>query len=190
MSQTAKEFYRTYQADDKLSALSAELLHEVMKYDPVHVLDFGCGSGKHLSPLQGAGICTIGIDISPMNCYKAIHKYDLPCIICSDETYLRNLCNVDVVMTCSVMDHIEAPYDIIEEFKRIANKAVILAETDSTGIGEHYFSHLYNAYGFKPTSFQWVGEDGAVYSIWIWEKVAETVSVGNGSMTFTNPHRP
>lgn len=191
MSQTAKEYYRTYQADDKLSDLSRELLSEVMKYDPVHVLDFGCGTGKHLCPLNGAGIATIGIDISPMNCYKAIHKYDLPCIICSDETYLRNLCNIDVVFTCSVLDHIEAPYDIIEEFKRIANKAVILAETDSTGVGDHYFSHLYNAYGFRPLTFQYVGEDGAVYGLWVWEK-GDTISVSSSSMTFTNdaiPHR-
>ncbi len=173
---TPKEYYRSYAADDKLSDLSRELLQQVMKYDPVHVLDFGCGTGKHLSPLNGAGIATIGIDISPMNCYKAIHKYDLPCVICSDETYLRNLCNVDVVFTCSVLDHIQYPEPIIDELKRIANKAVILAETDN-GVGEHYFSHLYNGYGFKPLKFQYVGEDNAVYGIWVWEKGDEVPKI-------------
>ena len=144
---TSKEFYRLYQADDSFSELSKELLKEVLKYDPVHCLDFGSGSGKHLAPLHQAGICTIGIDISPMNVYKAIHKYDLPCVICSDETYLRNICNVDVVFTCSVMDHIEDINEIIDEFKRIANKAVIMAETNDK-IGQYYFPHNYQHYGF------------------------------------------
>jgi 2-polyprenyl-3-methyl-5-hydroxy-6-metoxy-1,4-benzoquinol methylase len=182
MSQTTKEYYSTYRADDKLSELNLELIREVLKFDPVHVLELGCGTGKNLAPLNAAGICTIGIDISPMNIYKAIHKYDLPCVICSDETYLRNLCNVDVVFTVSVLDHIENVYDIIEEFKRIANKAVILAETQMN-VGDHYFSHLYNSYGFTPTSFQYVGEDGATYGIWIWTK---EISVSNNSISLTN----
>jgi ubiquinone/menaquinone biosynthesis C-methylase UbiE len=179
---TPKEYYKSYQADDFLSELSRELIAEIMKYDPVHVLEFGCGTGKHLSVLNSVGICTIGIDISPMNIYKAIHKYDLPFVACGDESYLRNLCNCDVVITCSVLDHIESVYDIIEEFKRIANKAVILAETDSL-TGNHYFSHLYNSYGFTKTNFQYIGEDGGTYGIWIWTK---QILVSNNSISLTN----
>ncbi len=167
---TPKEYYKSYQADDKLSNLSRELLNEIMYYEPVHVLDFGCGTGKHLSPLNAAEICTIGIDISPMNVYKAIHKYDLPCVICSDETYLRNLCNVDVVFTCSLLDHIEDITAIIEEFKRIANKAVILAETNSIHVN-HYFQHDYEELGFEKTAFGWIGDDQATYHIWKWNKI-------------------
>jgi ubiquinone/menaquinone biosynthesis C-methylase UbiE len=166
---TPKEYYKTYQADDKPSELSWRLINEVKKYDPVHVLEFGCGTGKHLAAFKTINICTIGIDISPMNVYKAIHKYDLPCVICSDETYLRNLCNVDVVFTCSVLDHIENIDSIIDELKRIANKAVIVAETDSI-YGNHYFIHNYYEYGFDATDFEWKGEDGGFYHIWKWEK--------------------
>ncbi len=167
---TTKEYYKTYQADDKLSDLSRELLSEVMKYDPIHVLDFGCGTGKHLSPLNGAGVCTIGIDVSPMNCMKAIHKYDLPCIICGDETYLRNLANVDVVFTCSVLDHIENVEPVINQLKRISNKAVILAETSDFHVN-HYFRHDFKKWDFRKGSFSYVGEDQATYYVWVWNKV-------------------
>jgi ubiquinone/menaquinone biosynthesis C-methylase UbiE len=166
----SKDYYKTYRADDTLSELSWTLLSEVMKFDPVHVLDYGCGSGKHLYMFHRNNICTIGVDISPMNCAKAIHKYDLPCIINSDETYLRHLCNVDCVFTCSVLDHIEDIDAIIAEFKRIANKSVILAETNDR-INEHYYPHVYEAYGFRKLDYSWLSDgDGANYSIWIWEK--------------------
>lgn len=170
---TPKQYYSTYQADDKLSDLSRELLQQVLACDPTHVLDFGCGTGKHLAPLAAVDICTIGVDISPMNVYKAIHKYDLPCIICSDETYLRNICNVDVVMTCSVLDHVEDIDTIIDEFKRIANKAVILAETNDVPLvgGQYYYPHDYEAMGFIKLPFEWQSpEDAALYNLYKWEK--------------------
>ncbi len=182
---TPKEYYKTYRADDKLSDLSRELLSEVMKYDPIHVLDFGCGTGKHLSPLNGAGVCTIGIDVSPMNCMKAIHKYDLPCIICGDETYLRNLANVDVVFTCSVLDHIENVEQVINQLKRISNKAVILAETSDYHVN-HYFRHDYKKFGFMKGTFSWVGEDGATYHVWVWNKIYPSSAK---AQTIFIPHR-
>src|SRR5689334_24583791 len=113
-----KEFYKRYRADDSFSELSKELLKEVLKYDPVHVLDFGCGTGKHLAPLHEAGICTLGIDVSRENILKGMYKYELPFVVAGDETYLRNLCNIDVVMTCSCLDHIQDVKKIIDEFKR------------------------------------------------------------------------
>ena len=164
-----KDFYRNYKADDTYSLLSAKLFREILAYEPIHVLEFGCGTGKHLDPMNRDGIVTIGIDISPFNIAKAIHKYDLPCVICSDETYLRNLCNVDVVFTCSVLDHIEDVAGIIDEFKRISNKAVILAETKSEGL-DFYYAHDYESLGFEAIEFEWAGNDKCVYKIWIWEK--------------------
>jgi SAM-dependent methyltransferase len=166
----SKVYYSTYRADDRLSSLSWKLVSEVCKFEPVHVLDYGCGTGKHLDVFRGANICTIGIDISPANCAKAIHKYDLPCIINSDETYLRHLVNVDVCFTCSVLDHIPDPTGIIDELKRICNKAVVIAETQDK-VNEHYYPHDYDAIGFTKLDYSWLSPaDGATYHIWIWEK--------------------
>lgn len=120
--------------------------------------------------LNNTKIATIGIDISMINIIRANAKYELPCLVCSDETYLRNLVNIDVVFTCSVLDHIENIKDIIVEFKRICNKAVILAETQDI-IGSYYYNHDYNSFGFEKLPFDWRSDgDGALYSIWKWKK--------------------
>lgn len=167
---TAKNYYRTYISDDSRSPLSENLIQEIVKCNPVHALDFGMGSGKHIDTLNKLGICTLGIDISMMNVIRAHTKYDLPFVACGDETYLRNLCNVDVVFTCSVLDHIENVEGIISEFKRIANKSVILTETNDE-IGEFYYYHDYEKYGFKLLDFKWISDgDLATYYIWKWTK--------------------
>lgn len=169
----SKDFYRTYQADDTYSELSRVVVAGILSHTPAHVLEFGCGTGKHLSRLHEAGVCTIGVDISPMNVYKAIHKYDLPCVICGDETYLRHFCNVDVVFTCSVLDHLPEVVGVVEEFKRIANKAVLLAETQEVLPGsKYYYCHDYAAMGFiLVDGFTWKSpDDGATYKIWKWIK--------------------
>jgi len=164
-----KTFYRTYQADDKLSVLSVELINQVMKFYPVHCLDFGAGTGKHSNLLRASGVSMISMDISFLNCVTAKGKYELPCIMCADETFLRNLSNIDCVFTCSVLDHVEKVADIINEFKRMANKAVILAETNDVP-GEFYYPHAYEDYGFEKIDFEYTGDDGAKYYIWVWKK--------------------
>lgn len=171
----AKEFYKSYLADDNIGFISEYLLVKIKEENPNHVLEFGCGSGKNLDRLNKELIPTIGIDISLMNVMKAKLKYDLPCVICSDETYLRNMCNVDTVFTVSVLDHIEEIDEIILEFKRIANKSVFLAETNDL-VFDHYFKHDYESFGFeKIPDFEWKGEDGASYYIWKWVKENETI---------------
>lgn len=131
------------------------------------------GSGKHLAVLDNTRIATIGIDISMMNVIRAKAKHELPCVVCSDETYLRNLVNIDVVYTCSVLDHIEYIDDIIVEFKRICNRAVLLAETNDV-VGNYYYPHNYESFGFTKIHFDWKSDgDGATYSIWKWSKVNE-----------------
>jgi SAM-dependent methyltransferase len=169
----SKDFYRTYQADDSWSELSHTLIAGIQSLSPAHVLEFGCGTGKHLSRLHQIGICTLGVDISPMNVYKAIHKYDLPCVVCGDETYLRHFCNVDVCFTVSVLDHIEQADGIVLELQRIANKAVFLAETVDVPKGsEYYYPHRYENMGFEKLDFSWKSpSDGARYNIWRWNKV-------------------
>lgn len=168
-----KEFYKTYWADEELSELSAKLINEITSIKPVHALEFGSGTGKHLDILESFNITCAGIDISAINSVTAITKKKHYCTIYGDETYLRNLCNFDVVFTCSVLDHIEDISRIVGEFKRIANKCVLVAETNDVP-GPHYFPHNYEEYGFKKLDFIWKSRgdqgDGASYFIWVWIK--------------------
>jgi ubiquinone/menaquinone biosynthesis C-methylase UbiE len=189
---TPKQTYSLYIADDTLSPLSYALIEEIRKENPLIVLDYGAGSGKHCNILQKAGIETICVDISMMNIVRAHAKYELPNLICSDERILKVIKDVDVLFTCSCMDHIEKIDMIIDEFKRIA-RVVILAETQDTP-GEFYFNHDYESYGFKKVResievtckdsagseylngeiYSWTSEppegDGATYHIWKWVK--------------------
>ena len=169
---TPKEAYSKYIADDSLSGLSEMLISEIMNYNPLVVLDFGAGSGKHSNCLQEVGIETIAIDVSMMNVVRAYSKYDLPTVVCSDERVLKFIKDVDLTFTCSVLDHIEDIGIIIDEFKRIS-KTVILAETQDTP-GEFYYSHDYESYGFKKINYNYKSYppegDGATYEIWIWER--------------------
>lgn len=167
---TPKEYYKNYQADDKVGMIGDWLLVKISLDNPIHILEFGCGTGKHLTQLHKRGISTLGIDISPMNVITAMTRHNLPFVVCSDETYLRNICNIDVVFTVSVLDHIENIDGIIGEFKRIANKCIYLAETNDSHIGEHYFKHDYESYGFEKMDFEWIGQDGGQYFVWRWEK--------------------
>lgn len=168
---SSNEFYSTYIADDNISELSERLVEEIINFKPVHVLEFGCGSGKNLRLLQDKGICATGIDISFMNIIRAHARNEIKNIVYGNETHLRHLCNFDVVFTCSVLDHIEQAAPVIQELKRIANKAVILAETVDV-VGPYYYYHNYSQHGFKAIDFTWKSRaadgDGASYKIWIW----------------------
>ena len=165
-----KEFYSNYQADDTFSELSSQLVKEVLKFSPNHVFEMGCGTGKNLKPFNERNIPTIGLDISMINIINAKVKNELPCVICADESYLRNLVNFDVVFTVSVLDHIEDIEGIIQEFKRMANKAVIIAETNDVA-DDFYYPHDYESYGFVKSDYKWRSNaDGANYFIWILDK--------------------
>lgn len=168
---TPKEYYRGYQADDSLSPLSEALITQIMACGPRHVLDFGSGSGKHLNLLNKRGIDCHGIDLSPVNVAISIFKHSLPSIAIGNDSHLRHYCNYDVVMTCSVLDHIEHIDTIIDEFKRIANVAVFLAETNDAP-AMYYYPHIYEDYGFEKLPFSWKSPgDGAFYQIYKWEKL-------------------
>lgn len=168
-----KEFYRTYLADNTTGPLNDHLATLILSEDPNHVFEFGCGTGKNLRMVNAPRIGLSGMDVSLINItYATVYSPGIMFAI-GDESYLRNLCNFDVVFTCSVLDHIERVDGIISEFKRICNKVVYLAETVESP-GPHYFPHDYESFGFKKVGFTWVSEkphgDGATYYIWQWRK--------------------
>lgn len=165
-----KEYYAAYIADRTISRLSSQLLIEIMEYNPSSAFEFGHGSGKHLSELHKMDVVTFGIDISRDNVCTSMFAYNLPFVGVGTEAHLRHLVNMDVVFTCSVLDHIESVSGIIGEFKRICNKAVVLAEPQHHEPELFYWSHDYELFGFKKTNFSWIGEDGVTYFIWIWIK--------------------
>jgi SAM-dependent methyltransferase len=180
-----KEFYRTYQADDGLATLNKKLVDEILRHNPNHVFEFGTGTGKNLKLLQRveasyakSGTAVVGLDISLINTITATVKNELPCIIHGDENYLRHLCNFDVVFTCSVLDHIEDVIGIIQELKRIANVAVIIAECTEPDKKNYYYKHDFESFGFERIndSEYYSEADGHTYHIYKWMKPSELPS--------------
>ena len=166
---TAKQYYQSYIADTIIADLNLYLTGLIMAENPVHVFEFGCGSGKNLWLLDKGTISTCGMDISVMNVLNALLKFNQKFVICGDETYLRNIVNFDIVFTCSVLDHIPVIDGIIQELKRIANKKVFLAEANGER-EDYYYSHDYSFFGFSKLEKEFISEDGFTYYIWEWEK--------------------
>lgn len=179
---SAKEYYRSYQAGDDLSELNKMLVDEILKEQPNHVFEFGCGVGKNLRlirKMQGAyarsNVHVSGLDISLVNVIHSIVKNGTEHIALGDENYLRHYCNYDVVITCSVLDHIPEIDGIIQELKRIANKSVIIAECIDDDPTNYYYPHDYFSYGFeliKESKF-YSEADGHQYYIFKWTKQNE-----------------
>lgn len=161
-----KRFYQDYLADNGISPLSEELLLLIKQYRPDSVLEFGCGTGKHLKALPNVRF-KLGVDISIHNLLHGHIKNEQNYLILGDEDILPRLQQFDIVFTCSVLDHIPEVDQIIEEMKRIAQKAVFLCETLDTP-AEFYYPHEYEKFGFEKTGFSWKSEngDGATYYIW------------------------
>jgi 2-polyprenyl-3-methyl-5-hydroxy-6-metoxy-1,4-benzoquinol methylase len=178
-----KEFYRSYIADDSIVELNRKLAHEVMKEAPNHVFEFGCGTGKNLKFIQSlsmqyAKLADVsGIDISLVNVLNATVKNGLPHVSLGDENYLRHYCNYDVVITCSVLDHIENINGIVQELQRIANKCVILAECTESDPANYYYSHDFESFGFKVVegTEYFSTSDSHSYRIYKWIKQNEVV---------------
>jgi 2-polyprenyl-3-methyl-5-hydroxy-6-metoxy-1,4-benzoquinol methylase len=166
MYSDAKSYYSSYVANDRISPLNTQIVHDVLSYNPKSVFEFGCGVGRILELLKNKVESHYGIDISKKAVAIATKK-NLN-IEWGDETKLGTIKKHDVVFTCSVLDHIEDIEDIVNELKRIANIAIVIAETN-TVVGKFYYPHDYESLGFIKTDYVFVSnkaEKEATYYIW------------------------
>lgn len=163
----SKDYYSKYLADGEIYDDNEKLTDEILSYHPKTVLEFGAGVGKNLLLLKqkNRSLRILGIDISKLNVKTAL----VNCIKLGDESLLKSYKNLDVVFTCSVLDHIEHIDDIIKTFKEIA-KVIILMETNSYDVN-FYYKHDYESYGFKKVDYQYksIHGDGAIYEMWKYE---------------------
>lgn len=162
----AKSYYRSYIANSTISPLNEQLIRDVLAYHPKSVFEFGCGVGKNLELLKGNVEEHLGIDISAKAVDIATSK-NLN-VICDDEARLETIKNHDIVFTCSVLDHIKDIDNIVNELKRIAGIAIVIAETN-TKVGRFYYPHDYESLGFVKTDYSYVStqaKEKAIYYIW------------------------
>ncbi|AIF82789.1 Methyltransferase domain [Candidatus Nitrososphaera evergladensis SR1] len=166
-----KAFYKKYVADGNVYPLNHELVNTIMSFEPSSVFEFGCGVGKNLVLLRDKGVKSIfGIDISEAAIKKAKEKGINA--LRADERHLSKVQPCDVAFTCSVLDHVENIDKIMEQLKRIAQKAVVLMETNDTP-AKFYYPHDYESYGFVKTGYAYQSRlpegDGALYNLYVFK---------------------
>lgn len=174
MQTTPKEYYKRYIADDNLSELNKNLVEEVLKFKPLSVFEFGCGTGKNLKFIQmlNREIFVSGLDVSYMNTIHSMVKNGLDHVSLGDEQDLRHMTNFEVCFTVSVLDHIEDIRAIVYELKRMASKAVVIAECTEHQPENFYWAHRYQDFGFKKIKgSEMVSDgDGKEYAIYVFSK--------------------
>lgn len=166
----AKSYYRSYIANNIVSPLNEKLIQDILSYNPKSVLEFGCGVGKNLELLKGKVDEHLGIDISA-KAVEIARKKNLN-VMNTDEVSLKTIRNYDIVFTCSVLDHVEDIGNIVNELKRIANLAIVIAETN-TKVGRFYYPHDYESLGFVKTDYIYVSnqaKEQATYYIWHYKR--------------------
>lgn len=166
-----KSFYHNYHAANEMFPIDKLLIGEIMATGPGSVLDFGCGTGKIIKSITRMvpTVHALGIDMSFLNIIHARAQNNLHSVMIGDEYSLAFLANFDVVFTCSVLCHIEDITKIVEDFKRIALRHIIIAETNDV-VGEFYYPHDYESLGFTKLDREWLSTTKATYHIYKYSK--------------------
>jgi 2-polyprenyl-3-methyl-5-hydroxy-6-metoxy-1,4-benzoquinol methylase len=168
---TPKEYYNYYHANDNLYEIDEILIEQVINSSPKVVFDFGCGTGKNIAPLRKHGINVIGLDLSLMNISHARLHHHIQHLIIGDEETLKHLRYFDLIMTCSVLCHIKDIDNIILEFQRLS-PCIIIAETNDI-VGEFYFPHDYESYGFEDMEIDWYSKiNKATYKFYKYDRMS------------------
>lgn len=168
-NEKVRQAYKEFVAPDTIWPINEKLAEVIRDYNPQSVFEFGAGIGKNLELLKPTIPHIGGCDVSESAVEQA-HKLARYYLEVGDESFLKIVTNWDVVFTCSVLNHIPRIHEIIPEFKRIAKKAIVLAETQDTP-NWNFFRHDYESYGFTKLDYEWVSTyGGARYHIYTWEK--------------------
>lgn len=138
----AKQYWQTHHHQGTIIIPEGEgqdhrytLARHILSLEPESVLEFGCSSGRNLKVIQNLStkpLKLFGIDMNSRTVAAANKSYPDINVTVGDENELKNYADnsVDVVFTCSVLDHIPSPTwkDVYLALVRIAKKAVVLLE--------------------------------------------------------------
>ena len=130
---SAKEYYSEhYHIQTETNGDNLWLYGYICALDVGSVFEFGCNCGRHLAELRKQGCEVSGVDINEKAALAAMQLNGVS-VQAGDETLLAEFDDdsFDLVLTNSVLSHIEDTDAIIEQLHRIARKHVIFVETCS-----------------------------------------------------------
>ena len=109
----------------------------VASFDPLSVLEFGCGSGRNLALLRDLTPARlVGVDLNPTAVEWGRENFGLDLRV-GDETWppAQGLDAFDIVYTVSVIDHIPDPQTAIRALVAAAADLVVVCEIMHSEIG-------------------------------------------------------
>jgi 2-polyprenyl-3-methyl-5-hydroxy-6-metoxy-1,4-benzoquinol methylase len=98
------------------------------------ILDFGCGTGDHLTmPLASLGHSVLGVDLHADSIADATRRHDLPSLrfrVADLDTLLSESLVFDVVLCSEVLEHVDDPGGFLAKLRALtANDGAVMVTT-------------------------------------------------------------
>ena len=158
-------FYRdSYHLQHEVFPHNHPIYDLIMERSPASVFEFGCNAGRHLVELRERGVQTLGgCDINPRAVQYAQETHNLDVHLTSQPWGLW-----DVVLTHSVLCHIEDITPVLSELKARGRRIISVetADRDEQEGNAWWWPHDYEALGFKPRSSFYAPQSVARYTVW------------------------
>ncbi len=110
---------------------SLESINFVTKHAGEKILDLGCATGGYCSSLNNLGFKCTGVDINQEYVEKArengIEAYAMEA---DNLEFLDN--SFDTVLLFEILEHVDNPYKILKESKRVAKKNILITVPNCT----------------------------------------------------------
>ncbi len=133
------------------------------------VFEFGCNAGRHLYQLKRMGLKVNGIDVNERGIEAARLHHHLTLQVGDEKDLFRIPSeSYDLVLTVSVLTHMEEVKSPLQELQRIARHHLILVETGSrTDKKNYWWRHDYPG---RPVYSYYSRPVNSMYQIWHLQK--------------------
>ena len=120
------------------------------------ILDVGCGAGIFIGACKRFGKFVVGVDVDPGQLSHAVNYskgYSKGLLVLADASYLPfKDSSVDGVFFSHVIEHLENPFPILEEIRRVLKKGGVLVVITPTEHKHFYTPGHVRAYTKKTLS--------------------------------------
>lgn len=117
----------------------AALVGEWSKKDVLSILDYGCGTGDHVTyPLACLGHCVLGVDYHTSSIAEAGRRFSLPNLsfrVTDIDLMVREGAVFDLVICSEVLEHLREPLPFLRKVIRLIDKTGGFVVTTPNGYG-------------------------------------------------------
>jgi ubiquinone/menaquinone biosynthesis C-methylase UbiE len=119
-------WYET-EAGRYISSLEERLIEQLLEETKgLHILDLGCGTGRHLKLLESMGSDPVGVDPSVFMLRKAKEKGELKLILAKGEQLPFKERAFDITIVITTLEFCQEPGKILEETARVTRRKILV----------------------------------------------------------------